>query len=112
MFNYIYQFYNYFYRIICPENTSDSGHISLWAIVSKVRLEALMWGAGTALGELPPYFMARAARLSGQEPDDEEYAEYLAYVQGNGNQTEMVRNYFDRIFSLFIVFVGTLEVQA
>lgn len=23
-----------------------------------------MWGAGTALGELPPYFMARAARLS------------------------------------------------
>lgn len=32
--------------------------------MSKVRLEAMMWGAGTALGELPPYFMARAARLS------------------------------------------------
>lgn len=25
----------------------------------------MLWGAGTALGELPPYFMARAARLSG-----------------------------------------------
>lgn len=32
----------------------------------------MCWGAGTALGELPPYFMARAARLSGYDPDDEE----------------------------------------
>lgn len=31
----------------------------------------MMWGAGTALGELPPYFMARAARLSGSNSDDE-----------------------------------------
>lgn len=33
-------------------------------------------GAGTAIGELPPYFMARAARLSGTEPDDEDYQEF------------------------------------
>ncbi|PNJ65721.1 VMP1 isoform 7, partial [Pongo abelii] len=33
-------------------------------------------GIGTAIGELPPYFMARAARLSGAEPDDEEYQEF------------------------------------
>ncbi|KAG9351839.1 hypothetical protein JZ751_023090 [Albula glossodonta] len=33
-------------------------------------------GAGTAIGELPPYFMARAARLSGAEPDDEDYEEF------------------------------------
>ncbi|XP_021473734.2 vacuole membrane protein 1 isoform X2 [Oncorhynchus mykiss] len=52
------------------------GSISLWTIVSKVRLEACMWGAGTAIGELPPYFMARAARLSGEEPDDEDYEEF------------------------------------
>jgi len=31
-----------------------------------------MWGAGTAIGELPPYFMARAARLSGQAEEGEE----------------------------------------
>lgn len=37
-----------------------------------------MWGAGTALGELPPYFMAKAARISGEEPDDEEYR-YIFY---------------------------------
>lgn len=33
--------------------------------MAKVRVESMMWGIGTALGELPPYFMARAARLSG-----------------------------------------------
>lgn len=32
--------------------------------MTKVRFEAFLWGAGTALGELPPYFMARASRLS------------------------------------------------
>ena len=42
-----------------------------------------MWGAGTALGELPPYFMAKAARLSGEEPDDEEYKEFLSFVEGD-----------------------------
>lgn len=47
--------------------------------MSKVRLEAFLWGAGTALGELPPYFMAKAARLSGYDPDDaEELAEFEA----------------------------------
>lgn len=45
--------------------------ISIFTIMSKVRLEAMCWGAGTALGELPPYFMARAARLSGYDPDEE-----------------------------------------
>jgi len=60
----------------------------LWAIVGKVRLESFMWGAGTALGELPPYFMARAARLSGEEPDDEEYREFRAFVDG-GRPREM-----------------------
>ena len=40
--------------------------------MQKVKIESVMWGAGTALGELPPYFMARAARLSGYDPDDEE----------------------------------------
>jgi len=34
-------------------------------------VEAFMWGMGTAIGELPPYFMARAARLSGKEEEEE-----------------------------------------
>uniref|UniRef100_A0A2I3H4J2 Vacuole membrane protein 1 n=1 Tax=Nomascus leucogenys TaxID=61853 RepID=A0A2I3H4J2_NOMLE len=62
--------------IICPDEGGTEGTISLWSIISKVRIEACMWGIGTAIGELPPYFMARAARLSGAEPDDEEYQEF------------------------------------
>ena len=34
-----------------------------------------MWGVGTAIGELPPYFMARTARLSGQKLEELEEEE-------------------------------------
>ena len=36
-----------------------------------------MWGAGTALGELPPYFISRAHRLAGDSQNDmlEEFEE-------------------------------------
>ncbi|KAL3856869.1 hypothetical protein ACJMK2_011580 [Sinanodonta woodiana] len=60
-------------QIVCPQTQED--FISIWTIMSKVRLEAVMWGAGTAIGELPPYFMARAARLSGSSVDDDEFEE-------------------------------------
>jgi vacuole membrane protein 1 len=35
-----------------------------------VQAEAMLWGLGTAIGELPPYFIARAARLAGQSLED------------------------------------------
>lgn len=62
-------------QITCP-SIVGSESITLWSIMSKVRLEACMWGAGTAIGELPPYFMARAARQSGTDPEDEDYEEF------------------------------------
>ncbi|KAH8387336.1 hypothetical protein KR093_006452 [Drosophila rubida] len=65
--------------IICPEEPYEKRMPDIWAIMTKVRLEAFLWGAGTALGELPPYFMAKAARLSGYDPDDaDELAEFEA----------------------------------
>ncbi|KAI4454613.1 membrane-associated progesterone receptor component-related [Holotrichia oblita] len=64
-------------EIICPTSLSGTATVSILSIMSKVRLESMCWGAGTALGELPPYFMARAARLSGIDPDEEdELAEF------------------------------------
>ena len=33
-------------------------------------LEAFIWGAGTAIGELPPYFIARAASMAGSRSDE------------------------------------------
>ncbi|EGD75424.1 hypothetical protein PTSG_06500 [Salpingoeca rosetta] len=50
--------------------------ITILAVISKIRYPAMMWGAGTAIGELPPYFVARAARLSGEDPDDEDLEEF------------------------------------
>jgi len=69
--------------IQCPQPTGGDGsaaallEVGVWAIIAKVRVEAFCWGMGTAIGELPPYFMARAARLSGGEPgeDTEEFLE-------------------------------------
>lgn len=56
-------------EIICPTDGDSGEAISLLSIMSKVRLESFMWGAGTALGELPPYFLARARSLSlSEEP--------------------------------------------
>uniref|UniRef100_A0A8C3A390 Vacuole membrane protein 1 n=1 Tax=Cyclopterus lumpus TaxID=8103 RepID=A0A8C3A390_CYCLU len=78
-------------QIICPQQNA-TGSISLWTIISKVRLEACMWGAGTAIGELPPYFMARAARLSGTEPDDEDYQRFEEIL----DQTQSAQDFATR----------------
>ncbi|KAK7479955.1 hypothetical protein BaRGS_00028782 [Batillaria attramentaria] len=60
--------------VVCPDKEGE-GHVTMWTIMSKVRMEAIMWGAGTAIGELPPYFMARAARLSGASLEDDDFEE-------------------------------------
>jgi hypothetical protein len=52
---------------ICPTTLDPAYAVTLWAILRKVQFEAFMWGAGTAIGELPPYFVARAARLAGEK---------------------------------------------
>lgn len=35
-------------------------NLRLWDIYTKVMFQAFAWGAGTAIGELPPYFVAKA----------------------------------------------------
>ncbi|TPX51179.1 hypothetical protein SeLEV6574_g00434 [Synchytrium endobioticum] len=41
--------------------------VTVWQISSKLRCECLSWGAGAAFGELPPYFVARAAAAAGRD---------------------------------------------
>lgn len=43
--------------------------LSLWSVLAAVQPEAVLWGLGTALGELPPYFISRAARAAGRADD-------------------------------------------
>eukprot|EP00842_Homolaphlyctis_polyrhiza_P004659 jgi/Hompol1/5194/HPOL_004220-RA len=56
---------------VCPsENVSNSSIVSIWGIASKIRPETVIWGLGTAIGELPPYFVARAAAMAGKNDPD------------------------------------------
>lgn len=51
-------------RFLCAEKgTTAPSFFELWQLIA---LEAFLWGAGTAIGELPPYFVARAARLASE----------------------------------------------
>ncbi|KAF8394411.1 hypothetical protein HHK36_020619 [Tetracentron sinense] len=43
--------------------------IPLSSILPQVQLEAILWGIGSALGELPPYFISRAAGMSSSKLD-------------------------------------------
>lgn len=40
--------------------SSPGVRIPISNILPQVQLEAILWGLGTALGELPPYFISRA----------------------------------------------------
>jgi hypothetical protein len=71
-------------EITCPSNKTqliNAVGVSMWSIMAKVRLESFMWGAGTAIGELPPYFMARASALSNKETDAEENEDLIEFEQ-------------------------------
>jgi membrane protein YqaA with SNARE-associated domain len=57
----------------CP--TPAATPITVYDIVRAVQLEALLWGIGTAIGELPPYFISRAARKTGKRAQELEEIE-------------------------------------
>uniref|UniRef100_A0A182T6R0 Vacuole membrane protein 1 n=1 Tax=Anopheles maculatus TaxID=74869 RepID=A0A182T6R0_9DIPT len=79
-------------RILCPDDNVPKNLIipSLWSIMAKVRYEAFLWGAGTALGELPPYFMAKAARLSGNNAEELENLQELEKLQKRKEKGEKI----------------------
>lgn len=44
---------------------------TFFQVFARCWLPAVCWGAGTAMGEIPPYLMSRAAMLAGGEEEDE-----------------------------------------
>jgi hypothetical protein len=54
--------WNFEYFKKCPEY-QGTPTITFSHVYGAVILEAFLWGAGTALGELPPYFVARAGKV-------------------------------------------------
>ncbi|KAG5500397.1 hypothetical protein JKF63_03489 [Porcisia hertigi] len=70
---------NFFYGprerlFVCfaPESNPGmaAGRISLVQYLAKVVPACMLWGAGTALGEVPPYALSYAAALQGRHEDD------------------------------------------
>lgn len=70
-------------KILCPAGVDPRWVTTVWNIMKKVWLEATMWGAGTALGELPPYFFAKTARLTGNGQEDIEELKELEKKKRN-----------------------------
>ncbi|KAI8009752.1 Vacuole membrane protein KMS1 [Camellia lanceoleosa] len=52
-------------------SSSHGSRIPLSSILSQIQIEAVLWGIGTALGELPPYFISKAASESGDKVVDD-----------------------------------------
>ena len=53
-----------------PSNYDQN--VTLFTLILKAGIPCVIWGIGTALGELPPYATAYAARLAGREDEFEE----------------------------------------
>ena len=51
----------------CPASDQQ---VPFWDVYSAVALEAFLWGFGTAIGELPPYFVALSASLAGTKNEE------------------------------------------
>ena len=47
-----------------PLYAFPDSQVPLSSILPQVQLEVILWGIGTALGELPPYFISRAGNYS------------------------------------------------
>lgn len=99
-------------EILCPDNKNMELAPTVWSIMSKVRLEAFLWGAGTALGELPPYFMAKASRLSGSVSEELANLQELEELQKRKDHGDKL-NLFERgklAMEKFVEKVGFLGI--
>ena len=69
----------------CTSPVLDDGmSVSFWIILLNVLVETFMWGLGTAIGELPPYFMAKAAAEAGKTNEEIEELRNLEGSQAVG----------------------------
>lgn len=55
-------------EFFCPPS-SHKADLTFWNLFRAMQPEALLWGIGTALGELPPYLISRSAAMAGEESD-------------------------------------------
>lgn len=72
-----------------PQFSSPDGpEVPVSSILGQLQLEAILWGFGTAIGELPPYFISRAASFSGGEGDE------IEELDGASSNTNQLKRWF------------------
>lgn len=82
------------HAFVCQTSINKNYNVNLASIYSLVVVETMCWGLGTAIGELPPYFLARAGKfLLIQHPSQGERirTQYLILSQ---NQIRLVSKSF------------------
>jgi len=57
---------------VCPKHDGDSPSVSFINIWLKVFPPSFLWATGTAIGEIPPYWMSKASRRAALDAGDEE----------------------------------------
>ena len=78
----------------------DRPPISFFEILWQVQLESLLWGLGTALGELPPYFVALAASKAGktsEELDELKKEGGIKYFLYKGTKRSLATQLMDKV---------------
>lgn len=73
-------------------NETGGGGYGFWSVLMKVLPVSMLWGAGTAMGEIPPYFMSWAAAQTGQG------SEALDEIQEGLKSKNIIK----RVFSLML----------
>jgi vacuole membrane protein 1 len=68
----------------CPNDVDDDSSSitkpSFVAILLKVYPACVLWGVGTAIGEIPPYAVSRAAKLAGEHVEQVTYKYIYIYI--------------------------------
>ncbi|GBG28769.1 Vacuole membrane protein 1 [Hondaea fermentalgiana] len=91
----------------CQDGTLSTGGSQPEFVDVLVRclIPAILWGSGTAMGEIPPYAVSRAAYLAGKQ--DDEVEEAMAEMEGSDVLSKMKKWMVDFVnhYGFFGIFV-------
>jgi len=91
----------------CPAGTAmpgNAGKVTFLMLLFKTIPECLIWGAGTAAGEIPPYWLSYAASVAGTKDDDFAEIEELM-AQGESEASTSTWNLITRMQVWMITFL-------
>ncbi|KAK9829946.1 hypothetical protein WJX72_008802 [[Myrmecia] bisecta] len=83
---------------------TQPGHVSYWDIFKKVSIPAMLWGCGTAIGEVPPYAFSYHAAKAGLHNDD---FDSMFSVKDMDGKHGLVRGLIARMKNWMLHFIQT-----